>query len=545
MRGPTDRRALCRGRTRRRVVIPVSDEEMVESARDRMVVEPERLRSAIEDAARDHGWRAAADVFQRHWDLYATRVPRVMLEALKGLPGEVFVERPSMLIAADYLQQVAAGQGVGRFHDGARDTYAGAREPRELLDSLIALTGRAAGARAEGDFDTARMRSIEARRMLERADESARGRAREALPHLMLQWGRCREAADADGAIAEYEQSHHLGTITGQTDVARRAAASLAWLLAERGRLCDARAWLARARETGRDSPRHEGVLHLTAALIAADQLDDELAEHSLARIGDTAIGEYWAALLWVRAMIARGPIASLMIRHDLVGETERRARKLYDAGANRRYLVRAADAIEREIEPFEPLALTASPEEPGPLDVVRRAQTLYRSRSFAAAGALARTALAASLPVRDEAAAHLLLAASESALADADGARSAFGRAHALIAREGLLRSYGTIGAADLRVLAELSDLPIPALATASLSAETAHPAVEQEANMAALTRRERELLVLIAEGRQFVQIAESLFISLNTVKTLTRNLYRKLGVHSRREAAAFARRL
>jgi DNA-binding CsgD family transcriptional regulator len=523
----------------------MSDEEQVDSARDRVVVEPERLRSAIEDAARDHGWRAAADVFQRHWDLYATRVPQVMLEALKGLPGEVFVERPSMLIAADYLQQVASGQGAGRFHDGARDTYGGAREPRELLDSLIALTGRAAGARAEGALDTARLRSAEARRTLERADESARGRAREALPHLMLQWGRCREAADADGAIVEYEQSHHLGTITGQTEVAGRAAASLAWLLAERGRLSDAREWLARARATGRVSPRHGAVLHLTDALIAADRLDDELAERALARIDDNGIGEYWAALLWVRAMIARGPIAPLMIRHDLVGETERRARKLYDEGANRRYLVRAADAIEREIEPCEPLIPAASLEAPSPLDIVRQASTLCRSGSFAAARGLVRTALAASPPVRDEAAAQLILAASEFALGGSDAARSAFCRAHALIAHEGLLRSYNSIGAADLRALAELSGLRIPALATVAHAAEAARPGPAESANMAVLTRRERELLVLIAEGRQFAQIAESLFISLNTVKTLTRSLYRKLGVHSRGEAAALARTL
>ncbi len=523
----------------------MSDEADLESARDRAVVEPERLRSAIEDAARDHGWRAAADVFQRHWDLYATRVPELMLEALKGLPGEVFVERPSMLIAADYLQQVASGQGVGRFHDGARDTYGGAREPRELLDSLIALTGRAAGARAAGELDTARLRSAEARRMLERADESARGRAREALPHLMLQWGRCREAADADGAIAEYEQSHHLGTITGQTDVARRAAASLAWLLAERGRLSDARAWLARARATGRDSPRHEAVVHLTAALIAADHLDDELADRSLARIGDTTIGEYWAALLWVRAMIARGPIAPLMVRHAFVGETERRPRKLYDAGASRRYLVRAADAIEREVESCEPLLPTASPEEPRPLDIVREAHVLYKSGSFAAARALAREALAAFPPVRDEAVAQLLVAASESALGESDAARSAFCRAHALIAHEGLLRSYSTIGTADLRTLAELSGLRIPARATAAHAAEAAHPGAAENTNIAALTRREREVLVLIAEGQQFTQIADSLYISRNTVKTLTRSLYRKLGVHSRGEAAALARQL
>ena len=49
------------------VGIAVSDEQQVERAREsaheRVFVAPEHLRSAIEDAARDEGWMAAADVF--------------------------------------------------------------------------------------------------------------------------------------------------------------------------------------------------------------------------------------------------------------------------------------------------------------------------------------------------------------------------------------------------------------------------------------------------------------------------------------------------
>lgn len=536
--------------------IAVSDEQQVErapeSAHERVFVAPERVRSAVEDAARDGGWMAAADVFQWHWDLYATRDPQAMLEALKGLPGEVFVERPSMLIAADYLQQVAAGQDVGRFHDGARDMFGGTREPRELLDSLIALTGRAAGARTEGALDTARLRSVEARRMLERTDESARGRAREALPHLMFQWGRCREVADADGAIAEYEQSHHLGSITGQPEIARRAAGSLAWLLAERGRLSDARTWLAHAHATERDSPRYDAVLHLTEALIAADELDDATATEALARIDEGTIGEYWAAQLWVRAMIARGPLAPLIVRHEMAGETERRVRAVFDQGANRRYLVRVASALENELdEPLTPT--TPNPEEPQAADVVRQAQDLYRAGSHAAARTHARTALAASPPARDEAAAQLILAACELAIGGADAAGPAFCRAHALIAHERLFRTYRAIKSSDLSALADVSGLDVPAFlaepqsdnssSTAGTSAPRSNP--ERHANLNALTRRERELLVLIADGLPFADIAENLFISLNTVKTLTRSLYRKLGVHSRAEAAALASRL
>ena len=98
------------------------------------LVDPADLRSAIEEVSRTHGWEAGADLFQDHWDLYATREPEALLEGLKGLPGAAFVARPSMLVAADYLHQLATGQDPHRFHDGAKDLYGGSREQRDLLD---------------------------------------------------------------------------------------------------------------------------------------------------------------------------------------------------------------------------------------------------------------------------------------------------------------------------------------------------------------------------------------------------------------------------
>src|SRR3546814_384572 len=47
-------------------------------------------------------------------------------------------------------------------------------------------------------------------------------------------------------------------------------------------------------------------------------------------------------------------------------------------------------------------------------------------------------------------------------------------------------------------------------------------------------LTRREREILNLLAQGKGSAQIAESLCISLNTVKTHRKNMLRKVNVHS-----------
>jgi DNA-binding CsgD family transcriptional regulator/tetratricopeptide (TPR) repeat protein len=68
---------------------------------------------------------------------------------------------------------------------------------------------------------------------------------------------------------------------------------------------------------------------------------------------------------------------------------------------------------------------------------------------------------------------------------------------------------------------------------------------ALPTERTLAGLTPRELEVLRLLVEGRSNRQIAEQLFISGKTASVHVTNLLAKLGVHSRLEAAAMARRL
>lgn len=57
-------------------------------------------------------------------------------------------------------------------------------------------------------------------------------------------------------------------------------------------------------------------------------------------------------------------------------------------------------------------------------------------------------------------------------------------------------------------------------------------------------LTKREREILSLLAEGLNYAMIGEKLFISLDTVRNHIRHIYEKLQVHSKSEAVAKAMR-
>jgi two-component system NarL family response regulator len=57
-------------------------------------------------------------------------------------------------------------------------------------------------------------------------------------------------------------------------------------------------------------------------------------------------------------------------------------------------------------------------------------------------------------------------------------------------------------------------------------------------------LTDRELEVLKLVAQGMRNSEIAESLYISENTVKNHVRNILEKLQLHSRMEAVVYAMR-
>ena len=57
-------------------------------------------------------------------------------------------------------------------------------------------------------------------------------------------------------------------------------------------------------------------------------------------------------------------------------------------------------------------------------------------------------------------------------------------------------------------------------------------------------LTPREAEVLELLTDGRTNAQIAQRLTIGIETVRTHARNIYRKLGISSRRELGNLPRR-
>lgn len=54
-------------------------------------------------------------------------------------------------------------------------------------------------------------------------------------------------------------------------------------------------------------------------------------------------------------------------------------------------------------------------------------------------------------------------------------------------------------------------------------------------------LTEREKDVVLLLLHGKNKREIADSLCISVSTVKTVTENIYRKFDVHNKVELIVF----
>ncbi len=74
----------------------------------------------------------------------------------------------------------------------------------------------------------------------------------------------------------------------------------------------------------------------------------------------------------------------------------------------------------------------------------------------------------------------------------------------------------------------------------SAPRAVDTGSPAARRwPGQEAGLTERESEVLALITQGQRTADIASALFLSVNSIKTHTRNVFRKIGVSTRTEAA------
>jgi len=94
-------------------------------------------------------------------------------------------------------------------------------------------------------------------------------------------------------------------------------------------------------------------------------------------------------------------------------------------------------------------------------------------------------------------------------------------------------------------RILTAFPRLQPPGTARGEQPSPDLPAGIEPEALIEPLTDRELDVLRLMAEGLTYKEIAESLFISLNTVRSHVKAIYGKLHVNNRTQAVELARQL
>ncbi len=139
---------------------------------------------------------------------------------------------------------------------------------------------------------------------------------------------------------------------------------------------------------------------------------------------------------------------------------------------------------------------------------------------------------------------ASILLALAQSKLKRTGAAQKTIIRALSLAQPEGYMRVFIENEPALATLLAQVRHL-FPDYVAKLLNAMTVEAGRPGEPPLDALTDREREILSLIAHGQSNQQIADTLFITVGTVKGHINHILSKLDVQSRTHALARAREL
>ncbi len=143
----------------------------------------------------------------------------------------------------------------------------------------------------------------------------------------------------------------------------------------------------------------------------------------------------------------------------------------------------------------------------------------------------------------------HILRALACTGQGQTDAARQAITQALTLAESEGYIRVFVENGTAVLPLLTSVRPLfpdYVPRLLAALPSGGVANRAVDAQTGwLDPLTERELEILHLIAQGYSNFQIANSLVISVGTVKGHVNHILSKLDVQNRTQAVARAREL
>ncbi|GAA2852338.1 transcriptional regulator [Actinoplanes cyaneus] len=521
--------------------------------------EPEHIVLLHQRAARwlsQHGRLADAvghSVAAQDWGTAATMViedfaiGRLIVEGSAGRLGGLLAGLPEHLD----MPEVVVARAALAYGDGDRGA---ARDLFALAGNLLAVQGSDCGEGltlacslmqllllADGpEPERARELAQVAHAFLAVAPARKLARHPELRALLLAAEGAARSACDdVDGAIevlTEAVAAAPAGCETVTIDCLRTIAA----LEAHRGRLgraeTAARQALDLAGQCGLGPERRPVTAQVVLAWVALERYDIEAADRHLrgAQTGEDPLAAAAYAVVRSRRLQVRGELRGAL--NALLPVPQAPPWLCREIGLGRARLLIGAGRLDDAAE------VLAGYPEPRTPDVAVLDATLALARDEPSrAHEVARTvADAAGVTVPVALDAWLLLAMLAASADDVVGAREALRRGLRVAAPENLRRPVHQAWGALRRVLRDDEKLAALGAAPGGHQQSVAEPVVVET-----LSKRELDVLRGMAEMLPTEEIAASMYVSVNTVKTHVRSILRKLSASRRNEAVRRARAL
>ncbi|KQQ05949.1 helix-turn-helix transcriptional regulator [Rathayibacter sp. Leaf294] len=488
----------------------------------------------MQRAASSADWDDALSLIDHGWVRLLQGSPRELLTVLDRMPGAVLSGRPRLRLAREHLARLLEGEA----HASTYRLIIDASVPTDSSDQLALLTARIAAARSAGADVAALVAAAHELRGRQPVESTPTLAA--ALPEMHYQWGLALErSGDFDGALLDYVESFDWAVTVGHRMMQRASAGAIAYLHALHGRIVTAQTWIDKLptpRPEDWWEPDFSTQARLAESLIRSAHLDVTSDEDLREDISANELIKHWAPYFLVRAIAVRDARATRRLRTELdtfvatlpAGQRKDPVNAALVDIARLLFAVRVRE-LGRTDSLDRPLATA---------HLLRQVPAVIRALGLAHAGR-SRTALQIAAPLlhvdrsRPQVVVPALLA---TAIATDDPAR-----------RSDLLLEAVTIGHAH-RYFTTFAILPADLrLEAALLLAALGETAIAERLTVAAdeprrslpdsLTARERIVAEHAADGESSAEIAASLSVSVNTVKTQLRTVYRKLGITSRTE--------
>jgi LuxR family maltose regulon positive regulatory protein len=512
----------------------------------------EAIAHAIDAAAFD---RAADMITAAMPVMQQNRQEATLVRWLEMLPAETVRATPGLSLGfAGTLLSAGRTDGVDVLLRDAETALGGVSEGVRAIRGGIALY-RAARALTIGDLETASTQAGVAVELAQEGSEIDRGSSAGLLGLVLWARGDLADARESWRASLEslYRAGHRSDMLGGSI--------AMADIQRAQGRLNDAHDTYRRALEVAADSEpplRGAADMHVGMGDLLRERGDLEGAHHHLA--AGEALGEYAGLpqnrhrrrIAAARLLLAEGDPASAI---SLLDEAERlytpdffpevhpipalRARAQLAAGRSddaMEWVRRSGVGVDDELSylrEFEHVTLVrvllADPG--GTAQLADAGQLLERLLNAAEQGARGGSVIEL----------QVLSSLAMQRAGRTEDSLDALRRAVALAEPEGYVRVFADEGEAIARLLAALAKRVgatgyLSGLHSAAVGAGRSSSATQGLIDP--LSNRELDVMRLLMSELTGPEISRRLFVSLNTLRTHTKNIYAKLGVTSRREA-------